>query len=85
MKSVKLIGKYRRKVTAQSLSMYTGFLKRFGENLKKMFPRILFHTTFSNSNGSSTDVAWGLYCIGIRPNGTPYAMTIFSKKQILTG
>ena len=37
VKSDKLIGKYRRKVTAQSLSMYTAFLKRFGENLEKMF------------------------------------------------
>ena len=28
--------------------------------------RIFFNATFSNSNRSSTDVAWSLHCIGIR-------------------
>ena len=51
MKSDKLIGKYRRKVTAQSLSMYTAFLKRFGENLKKMFRELFLMPPFQIQTG----------------------------------
>ena len=51
MKSDKLIGKYQEKVTAQPLSMYTAFLKRFGENLKKMFREFFLMPPFEIQAG----------------------------------
>ena len=51
MKSDKLIGKYQEKVTAQPLSMYTAFLKRFGENLKKMFREFFLMPPFEIQTG----------------------------------
>ena len=38
--------------------MCTAFLKRFGENLEKMFQEFFFNATFSNSNRSSTTIIY---------------------------
>ena len=63
MKLDKLIGKYQEKVTAQPLSMYTAFLKRFGENLKKNVPRILFMPPFEIQTGGQNRLGVASYIV----------------------
>ena len=65
--SAKTIYKLHRQVTGQFSSMDHSCLRRFGENFEKMFPDFFLNATFSNSNRSSTDLAWSLHCKGIKP------------------
>ena len=41
--------------------------EEFWWEFQKNVPRIFLNATFSNSNRSSTNLAWGLHCKGIKP------------------
>ena len=78
-------------MTAQSLSMYTAFLKRFGENFEKMFLEFFLMPPFQIQT-EAAQIWLGVFIVLVSDPSTYQAQyysicndNFFQKKQIFTG